>query len=316
MERKPEDSPGGPRDNVVAMKPYAIGTAARLAGIPPETLRIWERRYQLLDPGRTVGGHRLYSEDDVELLRAVRRLVDSGMRIGGVARMGHEAILREVEKLGPEAAADKPAKSSLIDDIIHSGRDLDPSRVGPLLDRPLLMMGGDEAVLSVYLPLLAKVGELWHSGQLSIAVEHFIEKLVTSRVHAILQSMPQPHGGRLAICASLPGERHEFGILAASVMLKRAGFLVSHLGGDLPAMELEGAVRRLAPSLVVLSATNELSSDAKGDIPIVLQRRPMLDVPLIMGGSSSPSLSALLQRPHSVIERLDDLATVALRIAR
>ncbi len=91
----------GVSGRVVALKPYPIGTAARLAGIPPETLRIWERRYQFLDPGRTVGGHRLYSEEDVDLLRAVKRLVDSGMRIGAVAGMPHDEIRAAAARIGP-----------------------------------------------------------------------------------------------------------------------------------------------------------------------------------------------------------------------
>ena len=83
-----------------AIKPYAIGTAARLADIPPETLRIWERRYDLLAPERTEGGHRLYSEDDVALLRAVKRLVDAGLRIGTIARLGPEGIRDEAIRRG------------------------------------------------------------------------------------------------------------------------------------------------------------------------------------------------------------------------
>ncbi|HEY4222760.1 MAG TPA: MerR family transcriptional regulator, partial [Myxococcota bacterium] len=70
------------------IKPYAVGAAAKRAGVPLETFRMWERRYALLDPERTFGGHRLYSDHDVAIVRAVKSLTDAGMRVGAVAALG------------------------------------------------------------------------------------------------------------------------------------------------------------------------------------------------------------------------------------
>jgi MerR family transcriptional regulator, light-induced transcriptional regulator len=300
--------------DVVAIKPYAIGTAARLAGISPETLRIWERRYDLLDPGRTDGGHRLYSEQDVSLLRAVKQLLDAGMRIGNVARMGRAAILQEAARHSSMAVAPsrRGAVEELIDEIIEQSRDLDPQRVMHLLDRPLLVMNGEDAILKVYLPLMARVGELWEHGQLSIAVEHFIEKLVTSRLHVVMQAAPQPEGGRLALVAGLPGERHEAGMLAAAIVLRRAGFAVSYLGADLPVEELVAAVARLAPAVAVLAAIRDLSDEARQGAALLDKER----VPLIIGGQRAHSMAALLRRQVNVVSDLEDLVMTAKRIAR
>jgi DNA-binding transcriptional MerR regulator len=305
------------KGRVVALKPYPIGTAARLAGIPPETLRIWERRYQLLSPGRTGGGHRLYSEDDVALLRCVKLLVDAGMRIGAVARMDPERIREESERMAPLAQTAVQAQSaSLVDEIIAAARDLDERRASHLLDRPLLVSSGEEVVTSLYLPLLVQVGDLWHAGKLSIAAEHFVEKLVTSRVHAILQSTAQPQGGQMALCACPADERHEVGLFAAALSLKTAGFPVTVLGADLPAADLEESVDRSAPAAIVLAVTNRLSDNAARTLPQVLERSPCADIPLIVGGPQARSLTTLLRRPHSVIDRLDQLPATMRRVAR
>jgi len=255
---------------VVSIKPYAIGTAARLAGIPPETLRIWERRYQLLLPGRTGGGHRLYSEDDVSLLRDVKRLVDSGMRIGAVAGLSHAQIRSEAARIGPAPTTVSERASPLIEEIIEAGRALDERRVAQLLDRPLMLTSGDEVVHSVYLPLLQRIGELWHAGRLSIGVEHFVEKMVTARIMAIFQSSPQPTGGQLALCACPPDERHEVGIFAAALTLKTGGFHVTVLGADLPAADLMSAIETTEPAVVVLAVTNQLSPNARASLSRVL----------------------------------------------
>jgi DNA-binding transcriptional MerR regulator len=308
-----ESSPAG---DVVALKPYAIGTAARLAGIPPETVRIWERRYGLLDPGRTDGGHRLYSENDVALLRAVKVLLDAGMRIGTVARMPHAQILDEASRRTPLPSTPVAEQSSpLVEEIVEAARGLDERRAATLLDRPLLLAPGDEVVRTLYLPLLSRLGELWHAGKLAIASEHLIEKMVTARIHTVLQTTPQPTGGRLALCACPAGERHEVGLLAAALALKTSGFAITVLGADLPADELEVAVHKTAPSVVVLAVA---SAPAEEDTALlaVLERPPLIDVPLLVGGRRAGALAARLKRLVHVVDRVDDVVDVARGVAR
>lgn len=92
---------------------YRSGTAARLAGIPVETLRVWERRYGVVGPGLSPRGHRLYSTGDVSRLALIKHLVDLGTPIGAIAalplaslyemRDGTDAAARAV-RAGPAAA--------------------------------------------------------------------------------------------------------------------------------------------------------------------------------------------------------------------
>jgi DNA-binding transcriptional MerR regulator/methylmalonyl-CoA mutase cobalamin-binding subunit len=304
------DAPA-PAGKVVAFSPYAIGTAARLAGIPPETLRIWERRYQLLAPGRTGGGHRLYSEDDVQLLRAVKRLVDAGMRIGAVAALGHDRIHAEAVRLGPVETTVQEQASPLIEEIIEAARALDERRVAQLLDRPLLLASGEEVVQTLYLRLLQRVGDLWHRGQLSIAVEHFVEKMVTARVLAVLQSTPQPASGHLALCACPADERHEVGLFAAALSLKAGGFPVTILGGDVPAEELRAAVETSAPSIVVLAITNQMAAATASRLREVLESDPIRRVPLILGGSAARGFALTLQRQATIVDRIEEIVDTA-----
>lgn len=72
---------------------YRIGTVARLTGISPDTLRIWERRYRVVQPVRSPGGDREYSARDVERLQLVKQLVDSGDAIGSVAGLDTERLM-------------------------------------------------------------------------------------------------------------------------------------------------------------------------------------------------------------------------------
>ncbi len=311
----PEQEAVAGTGKVVAFTPYAIGTAARLAGIPPETLRIWERRYQLLEPGRTGGGHRLYSEDDVQLLRSVKRLVDAGMRIGAVAALGHDQIRAEAARLGPLETTVQEQASPLIDEIIEAARALDERRVAQLLDRPLLLASGEEVVRTLYLRLLQRVGELWHRGQVGIAVEHFLEKMVTARVLAVLQSTPQPAGGHLALCACPAGERHEVGLFAAALTLKVGGFPVTILGGDVPADDLKAAVETTAPAFMVLAITNPMATEPAMSLRDALEGDSLRRVPLILGGGAARAFALSLQRQAAVVDRIEDVVDTAKALA-
>ena len=92
---------------------YRSGVAARLAGIPVETLRVWERRYGIVGPRLSPGGHRLYSAEDVSRLALIRQLVDLGSPIGSVAGLSL-AALREMKSAATAAsqgASGRPAAS-------------------------------------------------------------------------------------------------------------------------------------------------------------------------------------------------------------
>ncbi|PKV44422.1 MerR-like DNA binding protein [Janthinobacterium sp. 61] len=87
-------------DNSQAVQ-YRSGVAARLAGLPVETLRVWERRYGISDTGRSAHGQRLYSEDQVRRLRLMKQLVDQGHPIGALAKL-------QLEQLGQFALVPEP----------------------------------------------------------------------------------------------------------------------------------------------------------------------------------------------------------------
>ena len=78
---------------------YVISVAAELAGVHPQTLRIYERK-GLVDPARTGGGSRRYSDDDIERLRRIQELTESGLNLAGVKRVLELEV--ELERLRAE----------------------------------------------------------------------------------------------------------------------------------------------------------------------------------------------------------------------
>lgn len=269
---------------------YGIGAAAKLSGVHAETIRMWERRHSLPRPQRSEGGHRQYSDRDIALLRAIKRLLDGGARIGSVVEMDEDEILSAAAGLNDTREGDW---ADAIERMIAAARKRDARSAEELLDRPLLQRHAIEVITSFYLPLLSRVGDLWLAGQLDVAAEHFVEKLVTGRIHAVLANLRSPDGAPRAVCACPAGERHEVGLLAASVLLKDAGFEVIHLGADVPSADL-AATLKAHVRLLVLACTLVPAAGVVGELTKIVDAHPELAV--VVGGAGAAPLQKALGR--------------------
>lgn len=303
---------------------YSIGVASRLSGVPTETIRIWERRYGLPNPGRTGGGHRLYSDDDVELLRAVKHLVDGGVRVGGLAGTAREDLLRMA--YGESAATKRPLSpgqpepqsefDAFIQAGVESARALDGDRLADLLSRPLTRLHASQVVRELYLPLLREVGELWHAGKISIAAEHLVEKQISGRIHTVLANRRPPGlEAPSAVCACVAGERHEVGLLASAVLLHEAGFRVLYLGSDLPAEDLLSVLRHVRPRLMVLASVVGMAPDDERELRNIFPDVAFQHTTLVLGGQNGRVLAAGMPWQPVICETLDQLIEIAQTVS-
>lgn len=103
------------------------------------------------------------------------------------------------------------------------------------------------------LPYLHDVGERWFAGSIGVAQEHFASNVLRSRLSVLMAADERPHGP-LAVLACMPGERHEFGLMATAIVLSRLGWRTSYLGANTPTAELAVAARTLKPEAVVVAA--------------------------------------------------------------
>ena len=105
---------------------YVISVAAELAGMHPQTLRIYERR-GLVNPARTQGGNRRYSDEDIEVLRRITELAAEGMNLEGIRRVMQ--LEAEVERLRAELAESREAARQAVSEAeARQRRDLVPLR--------------------------------------------------------------------------------------------------------------------------------------------------------------------------------------------
>jgi methanogenic corrinoid protein MtbC1 len=127
--------------------------------------------------------------------------------------------------------------------------------VDAVLNRHSVVLPPDTLIFSVVLPILREAGARWEAGSIRPAHEHLVTAIIRSVLGGLLRAMPRWPDGDTMVFATLPGERHELGLLCAAVLAAHAGHAVTYLGPDLPAADILHVVNAIAASTLVVSAT-------------------------------------------------------------
>ena len=274
-----------------------IGEFSRRAGVSPELLRAWERRYGLLQPVRSQGGFRLYTADDAERVRRMRRGLEEGLSAAEAARRALTEV-RPVEGLLDDARRRLLAAVSVYDEAaMHA-----------VVDEALAGFALETVLGELILPALRELGERWQLGELEVAQEHFASNLVRERLLGLARLWGRGVGP-LAILSCAPGERHDIGLIAFGLLLRSHGWRILFLGADTPVETLERAVASNPARLVVVASADapRLEAERAG------LRRLAGAAPLVLSGpGASEELCAELG-----VERLDgELVAAVAEVAR
>jgi methanogenic corrinoid protein MtbC1 len=220
-----------------------IAAVSQRTGVPADTLRKWEQRYRVLQPGRTTGGQRRYSELDVARVEWLRARLAEGFRIGEAAALLGQAQL---------GAAGTPAQMRRA--LFEAAASVDVDGLHALLDQTFTVFPLEQALTRIVEPLLQRVGDAWSSGELSVAQEHLVSGAIRARLERLLADARGDVRG-VAVLACVPGELHELGLLMLGTLLRGDGWQVAYLGTDAPLDDTFSLAERLDAAIVCLSVT-------------------------------------------------------------
>jgi len=277
-----------------APRSYEIQQVAELTGLSPARLRAWELRYEVVRPRRQANGYRAYSAEQVALLRAIAQLVAQGDRIGDLV----DHPMAELVARAGERHSDHPVIGRLVEAV----RALDRARIERGVAEQVTKRGLEGFAREVVLPLAEVVGDAWALGTLPIAAEHLASEVV---VHALKGAMRKGvPGAPVIVAACLPGDRHEWGILAMLTQAFARGWQVQYLGADLPVDQGVEASWRLAPRHLVLGASDpDLCEAALPALAALAGSLPAGTSTIIGGRGAEPHRRALTRYGLQVGER-------------
>ena len=219
-----------------------IAAVSRRTGVPADTLRKWEQRYRVLQPGRTTGGQRRYSDLDVARVEWLRARLAEGFGSAKPLRFSARRSSRRGTPAQVRRALFEAAASANVDGL-HA-----------LLDQTFTVFSLEQALTRIVEPLLQRVGDAWSSGELSVAQEHLVSAAVRGRLERLLADARGDVRG-VAVLACVPGELHELGLLMLGTLLRADGWQVAYLGTDAPLEDTVALAERLDAAIVCLSVT-------------------------------------------------------------
>ena len=214
------------------MAVYSIKELEKLSGIKAHTIRIWEKRYGLIEPHRTNTNIRYYTDDELKRILNVAVLNRHGIKISNIARLSDLELKEEIIRVSVSSSS----RNTLVDSLVIALIDMDEYKFEAIIDKSISNSGLKTTLIEVLYPLLDKVGILWQSGDVYPAQEHFATNLIRQKIIAAtdrLSNTFNPKGKKFLLL--LPeGEWHEIALLFAQYLIKEANHEVLYLGQSVP----------------------------------------------------------------------------------
>jgi methanogenic corrinoid protein MtbC1 len=233
-------------------------------GINAETIRAWERRYGAIQPVRTEGGTRKFSEEDVTRLLCLKALRERGFGLQALAQLPTSELV-SMSRAGQESAPrPQPVQPPLAPEhhaYLQAIERLDAPAALEQLKGMTEGVGNLRLILQVTTPIMWEVGRRWSEGTLGVAHEHLVSAQLKQILMGRLEQIPAPEGAPRLMFTTPAGQLHEFGILAGSVLAKEAGFDVLYLGPNMPSEDIIWSVAQSQTDVLVLSIVRQMDEE-------------------------------------------------------
>ena len=291
------------------MNTFRIHRVAKLTGLSKDVIRIWERRFGFIRPMRGPNRYRIYTDEDVQLLRYLKQELDKGESIGELAELGRDELFHRLQQSQVAVVDSEPTTyKKLIDELVNA---LDPfSRVTfeRRLNGAVAVIPFEEALHGILIPLQVRIGELWHAGKVGISIEHFVTNLVQQKLYSAINQLPVAESGPKVIVACPSEEAHEVGAQAAAYRCGLRGCRVYFLGANIPMASLGRFCSEVRPALLLLSIPSELSEQKVTSLLGQLKEGIGLSWKIAAGGQGAVGMKQRLEQyPIEVLESFHDL---------
>jgi DNA-binding transcriptional MerR regulator/methylmalonyl-CoA mutase cobalamin-binding subunit len=289
----------------------SIHTAATRTGLSTHTIRAWERRHHAIDPSRSVGRHRLYSEADIRRLGLLAEVSRLGHGIGKIARLSNVELLEIID--GSAASVREPSASPASDapeapwdnargrkgrpgpdigeryrrNCLAAVADLDTRRLEWELQEAQITLGDLGLLRFVVAPLAEHIGEQWRLGVLTMAQEHFFSNVAKIFIWNLTRQYQTDAQAPRIVVGTPCGQLHDMAALMVSACAANLGWNVAFVGPNLPAHELAGAVRRFNAQCIALSLTYPEDDVRLSDELLKLRQMLPEEVHVLVGGRAS-----------------------------
>ncbi len=294
---------------------FNLSLVLRETGLKADVLRVWERRYGVPNPGRSAGGHRLYSRQDIDTVKWLQARMAEGMSIRRATDLWKELSTTGRDPLSeytivPLVARDhQPDEGLRLDGIRKNWLEaclvFDRHLADDTLNEALALFPVERICVEIFQQGLHEIGERWYQGAATVQQEHFVSAQVMRRVEALINATPDPTREQTIMLGCPPGELHTYPTLFLSLLLRRKGYKVVDLGADIPLDQMQTTIQAIKPDLVVMAAQQLTTAASILGVARLLEE---CEVAFAFGGSIFNRIPALRNRipAHFLGENLED----------
>lgn len=280
---------------------YSVKQAAELTGLTLNQVRLWERRYHLVDPQRADNGYRLYSQDDLDILRYARRETQKGVSIQVIAEQlekDRETVLkslREEKRVTPRKVySSDPRRLPNYDLMLHAVSSGDPLKFERLLIQAQAGKNFAEALRTIDLPILARIGDMTTRKEINIASSHLASAIIRRRILSHVQNLGIPRGSRPVLLTCAPQDYHELGLLCCMLELTQQLIPTLYLGPNVPLDEVVHYCDKINPLAILVSVIAPLTDKSATDLANALSDLKQKH-PVGLGGFEAEKRQALFE---------------------
>ena len=259
-----------------------ISAVERETGLSKDVLRVWERRYAFPKPSRDENGERLYTTAEIAKLRAIKRLMDIGLRPGKIIRCSQPELDALAEaRIAPRGPDLTPA---LERDIVALLKTHDPTALQQALANLLMKQGMQRFVQDTLTPLNRTIGDAWMRGDLEVFEEHLYTEQLQVALRTAINAFPRQTGTPRVLLTTFPGEHHGLGLLMVEALLVPEAAQCISLGVQTPLEDIRRAAIAHDAHVVALSFSSAFPVRQAGEGLAVLRRQLPPTVMLWAGG--------------------------------
>ena len=235
---------------------YSIKDLERISGIKAHTLRIWEQRYEILNPERTSTNIRYYSSADLKRILNISLLNNNGYKISNIARLSDDVLLQEVEKF----LNNYKKESDQVDSLVLCLMDMNEERFEKTINNSIVHFGFENTMEKIIFPFLRHLGNMWQVGMVSAAQEHYISNLIRQKLIVGIDKVivPPNAAARIYLFFLPDSELHELGLLYTHYLAKTKGHKCVYLGQSVPLEDLVSISKTVKPHYLVTIFTAQM----------------------------------------------------------
>ncbi|MFC2119652.1 MerR family transcriptional regulator [Bacteroidota bacterium] len=290
------------------MYKYPIKVVSQMTGLSAFVIRAWEKRYNVVIPSRTDTNRRLYSEDDIEKLKLLNDAVQKGHNIGGIAKLSIAELKSVLERKSERSNMLKESSAEIYSDInsiisnsIEAIKAYDARTFETILLKASSKMSQPVLIENLIIPLVYKVGDMWHDGTIRVANEHLASAVIRSFLTNLIEQHIPAENAPIIISATPRGQDHELGALIAGVVAAAVGWKVIYLGPNLPVEEIAAVSENLEAKVVALSIVYPNDDPQLKKDFINLNKMLPSNVLLIVGGRAAKGYLDVLDEMGAVV---------------